>query len=114
MAVRGNGSLLAGTHRTAANDIMVMLGGGALIPVVSLDEVEISDDLQAALDDCDYEMIDQIWDRKMTNIIQRAISKHGAKAVYEAANARMSRDHSASVGLNVESLADADEIGSAA
>ena len=37
---------------------------------MSLDEVEISDDLQAALDDCDYEMIDQIWDRKMTNIIQ--------------------------------------------
>ena len=28
-----------------------MLGGEALIPVVSLDEVEISDDLQAALDD---------------------------------------------------------------
>ena len=77
----GNGSLLAGTHRAAANDIMVMLGGEALIPVVSLDEVEISDDLQAALDDCDYEMIDQIWDRKkMTNIIQRAISKHGAKS----------------------------------
>lgn len=52
----------------------------------------------------------------MTNIIQRAISKHGAKAVYEAANARMSGDHSAllSVGLNAESLADADEIGSAA
>lgn len=60
----GNGSLLAGTHRAAANDLMVLLGGEALIPVVSLDEIEISDDLQAALDDCDYEMIDQIWDRK--------------------------------------------------
>ena len=33
----------------------------------------------------------------MTNIIQRAISKHGAKVVYEAANARMSGDHSSAV-----------------
>lgn len=50
------------------------------------------------------------------NIIDRAIKKHGAAAVYAAANARMSGDHNAllGVGLNAESLADADEIGRAA
>lgn len=59
----GNGYLLAGTHRAAANDIMVMLGGEALIPVVSLCDIEASSDLIEAVEDGDFGRIDELWDR---------------------------------------------------
>ncbi len=59
----GNGTLLAGTHRAAANDIMVMLGGEALIPVISLDEVDASSDLIEAVENSDFGLIDELWDR---------------------------------------------------
>ena len=59
----GNGSLLAGTHRSAANDLMMKLGGEPLIDVVSIDDIEISDELREAIENSDFDMIDQIWDR---------------------------------------------------
>jgi len=60
----GNGNLLAGTHRAAANDLMLMLGGDALIDVVSLDDIDASEELLEAVADNDYERIDELWDRK--------------------------------------------------
>jgi hypothetical protein len=60
----GSGSLLAGTHRAAANDLMMMLGGEPLISVVNMDEIEASEELIEAVENSDYEMIDLIWDRK--------------------------------------------------
>lgn len=59
----GNGNLLAGTHRAAANDLMIMLGGEPLIDVVSIDDIELSDELREAVENSDYELIDAIWDR---------------------------------------------------
>lgn len=59
----GNCNLLAGTHRAAANDLMLMLGGEALIDVVSLDDIEAPQELLDAVLDGDYEAIDKIWDR---------------------------------------------------
>ena len=59
----GNGNLLAGTHRAAANDIMMMLGGEPLIKVVSTDEIDVSPELKAAIENSDYSEIDLIWDR---------------------------------------------------
>ncbi len=59
----GNGNLLAGTHRAAANDIMVMLGGEALIPVVSLDDIDASSELIEAVENSDFGLIDELWDR---------------------------------------------------
>lgn len=62
----GNGNLLAGTHRAAANDIMVMLGDDEnhLIDVVSIDDLDdISENLRIAIDNNDFGEIDRIWDR---------------------------------------------------
>ncbi len=59
----GSGALLAGTHRAAANDIMVMLGGEALIPVVSLDDIDASSELIEAVESGDFYTIDELWDR---------------------------------------------------
>lgn len=59
----GSGTLLAGTHRAAANDIMVMLGGEALIPVVSLSEIDASSELIEAVENGDFRRIDELWDR---------------------------------------------------
>lgn len=60
----GNGNLLAGTHRAAANDLMMRMGGDPLIPVVSMDEIEASEELKEAVENSDYEMIDLLWDRR--------------------------------------------------
>ena len=59
----GNGNLLAGTHRAAANDLMIMLGGDALIDVVRIDDITASIELKEAVDSNDYERIDELWDR---------------------------------------------------
>lgn len=59
----GGGNMLNGTHRAAANDLMIKLGGDPLIPVVSLDEIEVSDELQDAIDNLDYERIDYLLDQ---------------------------------------------------
>jgi hypothetical protein len=59
----GNGQMLNGTHRSAANDLIVMLGGEALIDVISVDEMEVSDALADAIDSLDYDLIDALLDR---------------------------------------------------
>jgi hypothetical protein len=62
----GNGNLLAGTHRAAANDIMAMLDfdEDIMIPIVSIDDFDkIPEELQAAIENNDYEEIDRLWDR---------------------------------------------------
>ena len=61
----GSGNMLTGTHRAAANDIMIMLGGEALIPVVSLQDMDASEELLEAVANNDYETIDLILDRKI-------------------------------------------------
>lgn len=60
----GNGNLLAGTHRAAANDLMIMMGGEALIDVVSIQDIEAGEELIEAVENNDYELIDQLWGRK--------------------------------------------------
>lgn len=61
----GNGNMLNGTHRSAANDIMVMLcyDEKYLIDVVTLSDIDITDDLKDAIDNNDYERIDELLDR---------------------------------------------------
>lgn len=59
----GNGSLLTGTHRAAANDLLEMLGDNCLIECVSIDEIDASDDLREAAANNDYETLDALWDR---------------------------------------------------
>jgi hypothetical protein len=58
--------LLAGTHRAAVNDIMAMLDfdEDIMIPVVAIDDFDkIPEELQAAIENNDYEEIDRLWDR---------------------------------------------------
>lgn len=60
----GNGRLLAGTHRTAANDVLALLGRKERIAVVSIDEIDnVSEELRAAVEEEDYSRIDELWDR---------------------------------------------------
>jgi hypothetical protein len=60
----GNGSLLTGTHRSAANDILKMLGKeDYLIPYIRLQDIEITEELQDALENNDFETIDILFDR---------------------------------------------------
>lgn len=58
----GNGNLLTGTHRSAANDVMMMLGGEPLIPAIELGD--LSDDVRAkiieALEYDEYDLIDAL------------------------------------------------------
>ena len=56
-------NLLAGTHRMAANNLLSMLDIDAKIRVWDISDVELSDDLQAAIDDLDFSRIDELWDR---------------------------------------------------
>lgn len=58
-----SGTMLNGTHRSAANDILVRLGQEPLIPVVSLDEIDVTDELAEAVEQLDYETIDLLLDR---------------------------------------------------
>lgn len=58
-----DGNMLTGTHRAAANCIMRKLGEDELIDVVTVAEIDVSDDLQEAIDNLDYERIDDILDR---------------------------------------------------
>lgn len=52
-----NGRMLTGTHRSAANDIMAMLGDyDHLISIITLDDIEVSDDLQEAIENDDYRL----------------------------------------------------------
>jgi hypothetical protein len=67
----GNGSLLTGTHRAAANDIMLMLSERncsdldtiPFISYVALDDVDdddLRDQMADAIDDNDYEHLDEL------------------------------------------------------
>ena len=58
------GNMLTGTHRAAANDIIMMLGGQPLISVVTLDDIAASEELIAAVEESDYGRIDDLLDRK--------------------------------------------------
>lgn len=58
-----DGNMLTGTHRAAANCIMRKLGEEELIDVVMVDEIDVSGELQDAIDNLDYERIDSILDR---------------------------------------------------
>lgn len=62
----GSGNMLNGTHRAAANDLLIMLGGEALIPVIGIEDVETDYPvrLDRAIADLDYEVIDWLLDRK--------------------------------------------------
>ena len=59
---RGNGVMLTGTHRSAANDILVLLGGKALIPVVSYEDANLTLDEREICDEAilcgDFETLD--------------------------------------------------------
>ena len=65
---KGSGWLMAGTHRAAANDILMMLGEEPLIEYMTVEEAEeeglVSDDLREAIENNDFETIDWIWDQK--------------------------------------------------
>ena len=58
----GNGNLLTGTHRAAANDIVEMLGGEALIPAQELEELpeDIQAEIMMAIDNNQDDYIDDI------------------------------------------------------
>ncbi len=56
----GGGNMLTGTHRAAANDLMMRLGGEPLIDVVSIDDIDVPDSLQDAINNLDYEAIDDL------------------------------------------------------
>ena len=63
-----NGNLLNGTHRAAANDILMMLAErhGTPMPLIAYEIYDAdmaSDELQKAVDACDYERIDDLLDR---------------------------------------------------
>jgi hypothetical protein len=57
-----DGNMLTGTHRAAANRIMFSLGINAEIEVVTLDDIEVSDELQEAVEALDYETIQSLVD----------------------------------------------------
>lgn len=61
-----NGSLLTGTHRAAANDILMLIGSDIRIPYILLSDLDTSDfpGLSNAVENGDYEAINDIWDRQ--------------------------------------------------
>lgn len=59
---RKSGSMVTGTHRAAANDIMVMLGGEALIPYVQVSDLDNADEIYALLESGDYAAINDLID----------------------------------------------------
>jgi uncharacterized protein (TIGR02594 family) len=72
--LNGNGNLIAGTHRAAANELLDILGYGKRIKSANindvLDEPEAyglsarnADRLRQAAEDGDYRLIDEIWDQ---------------------------------------------------
>jgi len=59
-------TLLAGVHRAAANDLLDRMGHGRLIEVVELEDIEddeLREQLIEAIQEDDYEAIDEIWDQ---------------------------------------------------
>ena len=59
-----DGNMLTGTHRAAANHILRKLGQDEFfISVVTLAEIDADQDLQDAVDNLDYERIDELLDR---------------------------------------------------
>lgn len=58
-----NGSMLTGTHRSAANDLLAKLGDADRIEVWSVEDMELTDEQQAAVDELDYEALDAFFDR---------------------------------------------------
>lgn len=64
-----SGSLITGTHRAAANDILCMMGQEPLIDYVNLDNVlesldaDAREELQDAIDSSDFGRINDILDR---------------------------------------------------
>lgn len=60
----GNGNLLTGTHRSAANDIMMMLGEeDSLISFITLDDVKVTKKLKKAIEEDDFETINEMFDK---------------------------------------------------
>ena len=56
------GTLLAGTHRSAANDILTQIGrDDCLIDYVSYDDDIASNAMRDAYNNNDYDLIDQLW-----------------------------------------------------
>lgn len=61
----GSGNLLTGTHRAAANDILMMLGKEEyLIDWVSIHDIVKTDDIIDALQDLDFDLLDDLLDRR--------------------------------------------------
>ncbi len=58
-----NGTLLTGTHRSAANDLLNMLGDSRRIAVMSIQDMDLTDDQQEAIDNLEYDRIDWYFDR---------------------------------------------------
>jgi hypothetical protein len=66
----GNGNLLNGTHRAAANDLILMLAerqgeqNPRLIPWASYDSDKATVDLRDAVEACDFARIDELIDQQ--------------------------------------------------
>lgn len=59
-----DGNMLTGTHRAAANYLMRKLGReDHLIDTVTVDMMDVSEELQEAIDNLDYETIDYLVDQ---------------------------------------------------
>lgn len=57
-----NGCLLAGTHRSAANDILTQIGrDDCLIDYVEYDDDIANDEMRYAVENNEYDLIDSLW-----------------------------------------------------
>lgn len=62
--VKGNGNCLNGTHRLAARNILSMLGKDKeLIPVKFLSEIETTEEMIEAIENQDFEALQEILDK---------------------------------------------------
>lgn len=59
---KGSGSMITGTHRAAANDLLVMLGHEALINHISVDDLDNADEIRELLAQGDYDQINYLLD----------------------------------------------------
>ena len=64
----GGENLLAGTHRAAANDVLEALGREQRVDTIDFDDLDEEDhedfcELKEAIEDGDFEKIDELWDR---------------------------------------------------
>lgn len=59
----GNCSLVTGTHRVAAAELLGMLGTQANIQTISVDDLDNAEDIKDLLDQGDYSRINWLLDR---------------------------------------------------